>query len=87
MSKSIATAEYRPTYPVVIVGGPDDAPELEQIAELDEEFETLDEAKAHVASLGYRVVDLGEGGNCETTDAWSSDRITQHVVTVDADRQ
>lgn len=41
---------------------------------------TLAEAKAAAASAGYRVIDEGEGGLCETTTAWNGRR--SHVVTV-----
>jgi len=44
---------------------------------------TLASAKAAVAARGYRVIDVGEGGQCETTASWRRDGTVAHVVTVE----
>ena len=63
-------------YPVAVVA----ADTLEEVEELPPAM-TLDQAKAAATARGYQVIDVGEGGNCETTDAWSGS--TAHVVTVE----
>ena len=67
-------------HPVVII----DARTLEIITELPP-APSVEDAKAAATEAGYRVIDQGEGGNCETTDAWEHGR-TLHVVTVEAAR-
>ena len=63
-------------YPVAVV----DADTLEGVEELPPTM-TLAQAKAAATARGYQVIDVGEGGNCETTTAWSG--IIAHVVTVE----
>ena len=63
-------------YPVMVV----DADTLEEVEVLPPTM-TLAQAKTTASARGYQVIDVGEGGNCETTDAWSGS--TAHVVTVE----
>ena len=62
-------------YPVVV-----DADTLDQLEELPPTM-TLALGKAAASACGYQVIDVGEGGDCETTDAWNVS--TAHVVTVE----
>lgn len=69
-------------YPVVVVAGHGTPPELEPVTELGP-VATLEDAKQSATDHGYRVIDEGEGGSCETTNAWDPERGTVHVVTVE----
>jgi len=55
---------------VVVVAAYDDA--LEELEALSPAA-TLASAKVAAAARGYRVIDVGEGGNCETSGAWRCD--------------
>ena len=77
MTNIIPSIETHPDgYPVAVVA----ADTLEEIEELPPTM-TLAQAKTTASACGYRVIDVGEGGNCETTAAWSGS--TAHVVTVE----
>jgi hypothetical protein len=65
-------------YLVVVVKIGDDC--MEAVNTLDP-VETLDEAKEAARQAGYVVVDYGEGGACETTDAWDHKSV-KHIVTI-----
>jgi hypothetical protein len=65
-------------YLVIVVKMGDDC--MEAVNTLDP-VETLDEAKEAARQAGYTVIDYGEGGACETTDAWDHKSV-KHIVTI-----
>lgn len=66
-------------YDIIIIEAGDGY--IEEIDRLDA-VETLEEAKAAAREAGYRVIDIGDGGQCETNDTWDQSGETYHLVTV-----
>lgn len=67
-------------YPVIVISaGPHDLLEVEHLFLIA----SLEEAKDSARIAAHHVIDVGEGGNCETTYAWDGEMA--HLVTVEAE--
>ena len=65
-------------YPVIIASITEyDMVQIDELAPVA----TLEEAKEKGKQAGFTILDIGEGGNCET--AWDDSRGTVHVITVE----